>query len=156
MARLENNEGIYFDIRPIAYQFPDEDDSVNWLQIRLRANNGTYLWETTDPALENYEISALIKWLRQLIANDPVVKMSFYATEPCIEFAAKRKNGKVELTVLLGYEFLPPQMKVGKKDYSQQISMTFVDDGQNLLQFADEFEKEIEPFPIRKERYDDQ
>ena len=155
MARLENPNGTYFDLRPISYQFPDGDDSLNWLNIKLHANDGNYVWKAVDPAFENFELTALIKWLRQLANNEPVTSLAFYATEPSVEFKARKTQDRFKLTVSLGYEFLPPPLRNQKGSYQKRVNLAFQDDGENILAFAADLEKELEPFPVRKERDDD-
>jgi hypothetical protein len=156
MARLKTNSGVYLDIKPIAYEFPNGGDSPNWLQIQILANDGKYKWQAVDPAFENFELTALVEWIRQLVNKNPNAETTFYATEPCVEFEASCYRGRIKLKVSLGYGFLPPEMREAKDSYKRRVTLIFEDDEEEFLQFASDLERDIEPFPIRKESLDEE
>ncbi len=158
MARIENNQGHYLELEPVAYQFEmdevDEGDGVdnrydlNWLEIRLAANDGNDQWTATDPALLNWEVTELINWLRQLAARDGSLKPSWHATEPCLECEGRFNSDSITLVASLAYEFWPPAVRA-KQSRSQRTKIEFKDDGSRILKFAAELEKELQAFPIR-------
>jgi len=156
MAHLKNTSVIYLEIKPIAYEFPDGCSSLNWLQIQIEANDGNYKWQAVEPAFENFELTDLIEWIRQLVNKNPIVKTTFYPTEPCMEFAASFDSERIILKVSLGYEFLPPELRETKERYKQRVTLSFEDEGDLFLQFASDLEKELEPFPFRNESDDEE
>lgn len=151
MARIENDKGHYFELKPVAYQFESGDDiyDLNWLEIQIAADNGKYQWTTTDPALMTTEVSGLIEWLRSLAANDPQMTLSWYAMEPCLECKGNFEKGVTELYISLGYDFLPPTL-YQSRDYDQRERINFEGDGAQLLSFALQLENELRAFPVRQ------
>jgi hypothetical protein len=150
MARLKNEKGHHLELSPIAYQFTSGDNEydLNWLEIRMAADNGKVRWTTTDPALLNWEVTRLIAWLRKLADKDGTIKPFWKATEPCLEFESGTGKNAIELKAILGYDFLPPLLS--RKNYEDRATIIFDDDGSKIHRFAAELEQELMNFPVRE------
>ena len=150
MARLINSQRHYFELRPVAYQFASGDNKydLNWLQIRVSADNGEHQWTATDPALLNWELLDLIKWLRTIAANDQESESSWKAIEPSLRFKYRFSSGRRTLEVSLGYDFLPPAF-LSDKNYAERVIILFDQIEAGIPKFASALEKELMPFPIR-------
>ncbi len=135
----------------MAYQFEtaEDIDDLNWLQIRIAVSDGEDEWATTNPVLQTWEVTGLIKWLRQFVAKDETAKPVWQALEPRFKVEASFGQSETKFTASLGYKFLPSALREDK-NYVTRIKITFASDAASVLKFAGELEKEIQRFPVRR------
>ena len=151
MARIENNQGHYLELEPVAYQFETAEDldGLNWLEIRIDASDGKDKWAATNPVLQTWEVMRLIEWLRRLVAKDEAAKPVWQSLEPRLKVERIHEGNETKFMVSLAYKFLRLAPRDGSS-FARRIEMTFAGDGANVLKFADELEQELRRFPIRR------
>ena len=73
--RLVGNDGSYFELKILGYQYTgaiksayDEYDA-NWLSIQINVKTPKGSWNATDPCLLTDEVKALAEWLMKIYIN---------------------------------------------------------------------------------------
>jgi hypothetical protein len=108
---LRNNQGDYFRLKILKYQFPHitkDYYDANWLKIHIDASINGREWSAEDPCLLTYEVETLIQWLDEISTKEsPTQYCSF--TEPCLEFKRIESSTATSiLRVFIDYNLLPP------------------------------------------------
>jgi len=147
MARLTGPSGSMLELRLLSYEFPHLDDKwdANWLIIQMTVVDGSRQWSATEPALLTWEVSRLVKWLRQLADAEPDAKSGFHATEHNLSFRAEGYGDEIRLRAHLSHEFHPEYRSwraSGRRYDLRECSVAFEPGATALLRFADELEQE--------------
>ncbi|MCU1676219.1 MAG: hypothetical protein JWM93_977 [Frankiales bacterium] len=140
-------------LRPIAYQFGADGthDDNNWLVIDGAVTQRRNKWTFAEPCLQTTEALRLGSWLRGIAAQSEAVPAdavpSLYFTEPNLAFSLLRYvEGAAVVRVHLSLESAPP-WEQDSQLLSFFLEMTIT--GDDLRAAADEWERELLPFPER-------
>ncbi|MGW6691833.1 WapI family immunity protein [Streptomyces sp. NPDC054961] len=149
------------ELQPLGYQFSvTSGDSYddNWLNIGGRVTTPEGSWSFSDPVLLTDEGRRLSRWLRAAVAGGIAVAQpdteggwspSLTFIEPVLAFSlASRSDGSVVVRVHLALEASPPWRPDIEGDivpYEVEIELAEVE----LLSAADEWDRELLPFPAR-------
>lgn len=140
MLLQAEDAGLEFELRPVAYQFPDPTgfaEDANWLQVLVRIET----WQRTDPCLTIGEVHELASWLAaQGNGQDTIQELRFL--EPNLSMAVSaRAGGRVELRIHLAAECRPPD--------PFPANLHYILNPRDLLAAAMELRAELNAFPVR-------
>lgn len=149
--KLERADGASFAMSVAGYEFPElgpDDDSANWLLIRIDVNHPLGSWSATDPSLQTDELAALADWL-DAIGSDSGLNPHQYFTEPCLEFHINSgTDGPALLVVNFAHEYRPPW---AKRKFGEEHVLEFPLSELNLKEAAVSIRDELTRFPQRAE-----
>jgi len=143
-----NNQTVEFKI--INYQFPasrDKEYDGNWLTIYLNVNSHFGNWQVTDPSLLTWEIEELIGWFRILSINTKPEYTYQEFIEPNLSFHLLNNfNDSVkQIKISFDLESRPKSAEVDKEYF-----VIFEANNNDLKGIANDLEKELKKYPVRK------
>src|SRR5512145_2371970 len=111
--RLKNAKGEELEIAVAGYEFskldfeiPPDEDTLNWLNITLKAKHSQGTWTATASCLQTWELADLIQWFEQIDGNS-AGKDSVSFIEPCLKFQIIAKSPPI-VQISMSAEFRPP------------------------------------------------
>ena len=143
-----NNQSVEFKV--VNYQFPtsrDKDYDGNWLTIYLNVKSQFGNWHVIDPSLLTWEIEELIDWLMTLSRNENPEYLHQEFIEPNLSFQllSDSNNAIKEIRIHFQLECVPKHAD-GDKEYF----VIFEANNEELKRIAEDLEKELEKYPVRK------
>src|SRR5512145_2156663 len=112
--RLKNAKGEELEIAVAGYEFskldfeiPPDEDTLNWLNITLKAKHSQRVWTATASCLQTWELADLIRWFEQVGAGKSADKDLVSFIEPCLNFQVVSENPSI-VRISLSAEFRPP------------------------------------------------
>ncbi|WP_404962138.1 hypothetical protein [Streptomyces sp. 147326] len=150
------------ELRPLRYQFATVrgnryDD--NWLVIGGTVTTGGGSWSFADPCLLTHEARQVAAWLRGVAAGtvsviDPNAEGDVFPdpwfNEPVLAFSlAARSEAEAVIRVHLSLEASPPWQQGEDKAGIYQYFVEVRANTETLLQVADQWDRDLEPFPTR-------
>lgn len=143
-----NNQSVEFKITN--YQFPQNkegDWDGNWLLIYLKVQSELGDWQTIDPSLTTWDVSALISWIQSLSLDKEPEENPLTFVEPNLSFAFYGiRNDKKRVRIRFNAESRP-KSALDTVKYFVDCDYTT----QELEMIAEELKKELEKYPERKE-----
>ncbi|WP_054761759.1 WapI family immunity protein [Methylomonas koyamae] len=124
MLTLSNDAGDLLQIWIEDYQYPDPDGyfwDLNWLNVTVRWQRGTEIWQASDPCLSTEELLELQAWLNE-IQSDTTGHSNIGFMEPCLRFEWRQVNSMPMLSICLSSE-LDPRRSDKLPDIMQKTGM---------------------------------
>ncbi len=142
-----DNQSVEFKINN--YQFPENkipgDYDSNWLNIYINVKSKIGNWEKIDPSILTSEFKGLIQWFKDLSSN--IYRMTDYSfMEPNLEFSCTEKSADSKtIKIIFSAESKAPSMK----GVDEECFVDCIYINKELLEIAEELEKELIKFPSR-------
>lgn len=134
----------------LGYEFDDEELptltswDLEWLVVRMSAQDGTRHWSVTGAYLTVPEVRRLVRWVRALADATPGTSYGWGATETELEFRSEGAGDDTRLEAICALDFLPP----GSRRHDEVI-LAFTPGGEGLRCFAAELEAALRNLPAR-------
>jgi hypothetical protein len=150
--RLKNAQGEELEITVAGYEFskldfeiPPDEDTLNWLNIILKAKHSQGTWTATSACLQTWELADLIQWFEQ-IAGNSADKGSVSFIEPCLNFQIIAKSPPI-VQISMSAEFRPPWIK----GFWDSVSMDFSLDSDTATVIVNSLRAQLAQYPERAE-----
>jgi hypothetical protein len=166
MLTLSNDAGDLLQIWIEDYQYPDPDGyfwDLNWLNVTVRWQRGTEIWQASDPCLSTEELLDLQVWLNE-VQSGTTERLSIDFMEPCLRFAWRPNGHSSILRIDLSNELDPrrsdkfPQImqKSGMPSHDDDdhrgIWLEFSASAINIHNLVQTLTNMSAQFPVRHER----
>ena len=146
MIKIEK-EKRYVKLSVIGYQYPEIENGYydsNWLQVMLKADDGTNKWVKVDPALMTTDLIKCAAWFRDLSEGRMPENEILGFIEPCIAFAYACEDSGIILYIRFAYE-MSPFHEINDEAYYIKFKLSRAE----LACVSDQFENESKCFPPR-------
>lgn len=166
MLTLSNDAGDLLQIWIEDYQYPDPDGyfwDLNWLNVTVRWQRGTEIWQASDPCLSTEELLELQAWLNE-IQSDTTGHSNIRFMEPCLLFEWRQVDGTPMLSICLSNELDPRRsdklpdimQKTGMPSHDEDahsgIWLEFPTSAINIHNLVQALTNMSAQFPVRHER----
>lgn len=152
LSIIDNDKYFHFEI--LNYQFPDTIDRSydgNWLMIKIKADNGKYKWEKTDPSLLTWEVKELYQWFLNLSENKKNEYDDIGFTEPVISFKIlENDNIKILLRICFAIELLPDNFDRSNPESPNRCFIDLAINIKDLNNIVNQLKEEMDKYPERK------